>query len=244
MTVPVELGDGGAELDGRSDPSVVDPQPQPRPSAVRLRILIVDDNPDIRETLKELLEIEGHEVTRRRGWAGRVAQASNGHQHDVALVDIGLPGLDGYGVARALRDIRKSKGYPRRLIAMTGYGQAEDRRRALEAGFDAHLVKPVDPELLTRSSLIAPNPRRRAHSECARPTTATATGSKEQPPPDIVDHKLLLTTLLAVKKGDFSVRMPVDHTGVAGKIYDTLNDIIELEQRTAHELARISPGRR
>src|SRR3954464_15646786 len=65
-------------------------------------------------------------------------------------------------------------------------------------------------------------------------------GHKEQPPTDIVDHKLLLSTLLAVKKGDFTVRMPVEHTGVAGKIYDTLNDVIELEQRTAQEIARIS----
>src|SRR5262250_1423760 len=63
---------------------------------------------------------------------------------------------------------------------------------------------------------------------------------KEQPPTDVVDNKLLLSTLLAVKKGDFSVRLPVDHTGMAGKIYDTLNDVIELEQRTAQELARIS----
>jgi HAMP domain-containing protein len=65
-------------------------------------------------------------------------------------------------------------------------------------------------------------------------------GQKEQPPADTVDHKLLLSTLLAVKRGDFSVRMPVDYTGMAGKIYDTLNDVIELEQRTAQELARIS----
>ena len=65
-------------------------------------------------------------------------------------------------------------------------------------------------------------------------------GHKEPPPVDSVDPKLLLATLLAVKKGDFSVRMPVDHTGMAGKLYDTLNDVIELEQRTAQELARIS----
>ena len=56
-----------------------------------------------------------------------------------------------------LRDIRNGKGFPRRLIAMTGYGQAEDRRRALAAGFDAHLVKPVDPELLAKSSIAQPN---------------------------------------------------------------------------------------
>jgi two-component system, sensor histidine kinase len=122
-----------------------------------LRILVVDDNPDIRETLKELLEIEGHEVTLAEDGPGAIAKAGNGHEHDVALVDIGLPGIDGYGVAERLRDIQKKKGYPRRLIAMTGYGQAEDRRRALAAGFDAHLVKPVDPELLTKM-LSSPTP--------------------------------------------------------------------------------------
>jgi signal transduction histidine kinase/ActR/RegA family two-component response regulator len=115
-----------------------------------LRILVVDDNADIRETLKELLEIEGHAVDLACDGDEALVEAGNGHQHDVAIVDIGLPGLDGYGVAEKLRDIRKQKGFPRKLIAMTGYGQAEDRRRALAAGFDAHLVKPVDPELLTR----------------------------------------------------------------------------------------------
>jgi signal transduction histidine kinase/DNA-binding response OmpR family regulator len=115
--------------------------------ARRLRILVVEDNPDIRETLKDLLEIEGHEVTLAENGNLGVERAGS---HDVALVDIGLPGLDGYAVARALCDFRKSRGFPIRLIAMTGYGQAEDRRRAIEAGFDAHLVKPVDPGTLTR----------------------------------------------------------------------------------------------
>ena len=124
--------------------------------APRLRILVVEDNADIRETLKELLEIEGHEVTLVEDGNAAVEAAGNGRGHDVALVDIGLPGLDGYGVARKLRDLQKRRGFPRRLFAMTGYGQAEDRRRALEAGFDAHLVKPVDPALLTRL-LAAPS---------------------------------------------------------------------------------------
>jgi CheY-like chemotaxis protein len=114
------------------------------------QVLVVDDNADIRETLKDILELEGHEVTLAEDGDTAVACAGNGHDHDVAIVDIGLPGLDGYGVAEKLREIRRTKGFPRRLIAMTGYGQAEDRRRALAAGFDAHLVKPVDPDVLTR----------------------------------------------------------------------------------------------
>ena len=121
-------------------------QELPRP----LRILVVEDNPDIRETLKELLEIEGHQVTLAEDGDIGVQKAGNGSLHDVALVDIGLPGLDGYAVAKRLNDIRKQNGSLTRLIAMTGYGQAEDRRRAIEAGFDDHLVKPVDPETLTR----------------------------------------------------------------------------------------------
>jgi CheY-like chemotaxis protein len=123
----------------------------------RLRILLIEDNPDVRDTLKELLEIEGHDVTLAEDGPSGVELAGNGAKHDVALVDIGLPGLDGYSVAQRLSDFRRSKGSPARLIAMSGYGQAADRRRAIAAGFDAHLVKPVDPELLTRM-LAAPAP--------------------------------------------------------------------------------------
>ena len=112
----------------------------------RCRFSIIEDNADIRETLKELLEIAAIDVTTAEDGNLGVAAASNGTRHDVALVDIGLPGRDGYDVARELSGIRKREGHPMRLIAMTGYGQAEDRRRALEAGFDAHLVKPVDPD--------------------------------------------------------------------------------------------------
>ena len=149
VTVPLDLGESEGVIDADADAAdVAAPAADEAPRA--LRILVVDDNPDIRETLKELLEIEGHEVTLAEDGPGALKEAGNGHEHDVAIVDIGLPGLDGYGVAQKLRDIRKTKGFPRRLIAMTGYGQAEDRRRALEAGFDAHLVKPVDPELLSR----------------------------------------------------------------------------------------------
>ena len=123
--------------------------PTPNPGRT-LKILVVEDNPDIRETLRDLLEIEGHEVTLAEDGPDGLEKAGNGARHDIAIVDIGLPGLDGYAVAERLNAIRRQKGSPARLIAMTGYGQAEDRRRAIEAGFDDHLVKPVDPETLTR----------------------------------------------------------------------------------------------
>jgi signal transduction histidine kinase/DNA-binding response OmpR family regulator len=150
FVITIPLADSQQLTADSSAPSTVGRELSAVSSKRPLRILVVDDNADIRETLKELLEIEGHEVTVVCDGHAAIAAAGNGHQHDVAIVDIGLPGIDGYGVAAKLKDIRKEKGYPRRLIAMTGYGQAEDRRRALAAGFDAHLVKPVDPELLTR----------------------------------------------------------------------------------------------
>ena len=118
--------------------------PPERPSR---HILLVEDNPDVRDTLRALLELDGHqvEVAPDGTWGVELAVAL---QPDIALVDIGLPGLDGYQVARQVR--AALNGSTMRLIAMTGYGQPEDRRRALEAGFDAHLVKPVDLEALNR----------------------------------------------------------------------------------------------
>jgi signal transduction histidine kinase/CheY-like chemotaxis protein len=103
------------------------------------RILLVEDNRDVREGLKSLLEEEGHEV-----WAAgdgvEGVELALIHPPEVALVDIGLPRLDGYAVARSLRE---ALGPQVLLIALTGYGLPEDRRRALESGFDAHLTKPV-----------------------------------------------------------------------------------------------------
>ena len=108
-------------------------------------ILIVEDNADARDVLRVLLELEGHEVeTAEEGQAA--LEMARTKDPDIALDDIGLPGIDGYEVARRLR-----ARDPRRplLIALTGYGQPEDRRRATDAGFDDVLVKPVDPVTLT-----------------------------------------------------------------------------------------------
>jgi PAS domain S-box-containing protein len=113
-------------------------------------ILIVEDNDDARESLRFLLESLGHRVIAAGDGQSGLALALH-HQPEVVLIDLGLPGLDGYEVARALR--RSATGKTAALIAVTGYGQAEDRRRSKEAGFDAHLVKPVSQSLL--SSLIA-----------------------------------------------------------------------------------------
>ncbi|HEY6910198.1 MAG TPA: response regulator [Myxococcales bacterium] len=111
----------------------------------RKRLLLVEDNPDIGETLRDLLQLLGHRVE-LVGDGLRAVQTALATQPDAALVDIGLPGIDGYEVARRVRASDEGKALV--LVALTGYGRPEDRERALAAGFDAHLVKPVDPEEL------------------------------------------------------------------------------------------------
>ena len=111
------------------------------------RILVVEDNADARELLRVVLEIGGHRVWTAADGPAAIALAI-AHSPDVAFIDIGLPRLDGYEVARRLR---ARLGRSIRLVALTGYGQPEDRRRAGEVGFDEYLVKPVIPEDLSRA---------------------------------------------------------------------------------------------
>jgi CheY-like chemotaxis protein len=112
---------------------------------VRRRILIADDNRDSAETLAALLRMEGHEV--KAVHDGPVALSAFGElKPDVALLDIGMPGLTGYEVARRMR--QASGGTAVTLIAITGWGQDVDKERAHAAGFDHHLTKPVDPQRL------------------------------------------------------------------------------------------------
>src|SRR5919108_3182224 len=112
--------------------------------ALSRSILIVEDNADAREALRMLLELDGHTVEAAAEGA-EALEIMRAKDPDIALVDIGLPGIDGYEVARRVRERD-----PRRplLIALTGYGQPEDKRRAPDAGFDSFLVKPVDPAAL------------------------------------------------------------------------------------------------
>lgn len=112
-----------------------------------LRIVVVEDDQDVRETLLWLLEQWGHAVTVAATGPDGVGLVVD-TRPDIALLDIGLPGLDGYGVARAVRS-QLGEGAPR-LVAMSGYGQAADRERSKAAGFDAHLVKPAEPRELQR----------------------------------------------------------------------------------------------
>jgi signal transduction histidine kinase/DNA-binding response OmpR family regulator len=110
-------------------------------------VVLVEDNADIRESLRALLELKGYEVAEAKDGREGVGLIL-ARRPEVALVDIGLPGVDGYEVARELR--ASPEHPPTRLVAMTGYGRPEDRQLALDAGFDAHLVKPVDFDDLTR----------------------------------------------------------------------------------------------
>jgi CheY-like chemotaxis protein len=119
------------------------------------RILLADDNRDALDSLATLLQCDGHEVHTAADGAEALEVAAGCHP-DVVLLDIGMPKLDGYEVARRIR--AEPWGKRTVLIALTGWGQDEDRRRSREVGFDSHLVKPLDPEAL--SKLLARLPAR------------------------------------------------------------------------------------
>lgn len=119
-------------------------RPAPGPATIPpRRIVVVEDHDDARDALQLLLTLQGHEVQTASDGLTGVALILDA-KPDVALIDVGLPGLDGYEVARR---VREGMEHPMiRLVAVTGYGQPYDRARAREAGFDLHLTKPVSPE--------------------------------------------------------------------------------------------------
>jgi signal transduction histidine kinase/CheY-like chemotaxis protein len=114
---------------------------------VKHRVLVVDDNADAAESLAQLLDLEGH-ATQVAYTARRALEQFDSFGPDVVLLDIGLPEMDGYEVAHRLR--QRTQKHPVILVALTGYGQREDRDRAIAAGFDEHLVKPVGFDELQR----------------------------------------------------------------------------------------------
>ena len=120
--------------------------PPAPPPPDNLRILIVDDNVDAAETLNMLLTSFGYE-TSTVGTGIEALQSVAEFKPNVVLLDIGLPGIDGYQVARRLRAMKQSQ--PMKIVAVTGYGQEADKQKSLEAGIDVHLVKPVDAAELT-----------------------------------------------------------------------------------------------
>jgi signal transduction histidine kinase len=140
----------GSEFEVRlpSTASALPPEPPDQSAADAndaRRILIVDDHGDVRDTLRELCEAWGHRVEAARDGHAGVEMALE-QQPEIALIDIGMPGIDGYEVARRIRS--DERGRRIRLIALTGYGSEDQRTEALAAGFDLHLIKPVDPSRL------------------------------------------------------------------------------------------------
>lgn len=132
------------------------PTPPAGQVAGGLRVLVVDDNEDAANMFAKVLGIWGHDV--QRAYTGPIAlEVAAAYRPDVVLLDIGLPGINGYEVARRLRQIPHLEGV--KIIALTGYGQDSDRQLAKEAGFDEHLTKPVDlvevEQLLT--TLLSPS---------------------------------------------------------------------------------------
>ncbi len=113
-----------------------------------LRAVVCDDAPDLRDLVADLLRLRGHDVT-VVGDGPAAIEVIVAERPDVALIDIGLPDMDGYEVARTIR--RQLTDHKPRLIAMTGYGQASDRAAAFEAGFDAHIVKPASADKILRA---------------------------------------------------------------------------------------------
>jgi CheY-like chemotaxis protein len=131
----------------------------PQPSPPARRVLVVDDNRDSADSLASLLELSGNEVRIAYEGASALVVARE-YRPEVIPLDIGMPGMSGHEVARRLRAQAVTRGAL--LLAMTGWGQASDRKRSKEAGFDHHLVKPLDLDaldaLLTREAPPAPAP--------------------------------------------------------------------------------------
>jgi two-component system, sensor histidine kinase len=132
-------------LEVQSQPVVIASRSEPQPTRT-LHVVLIEDSEDIRETLRTAFEDAGHRAEAAADGPSGLAMLLAG-QPEVAVVDIGLPGIDGYEVARRAR---AELGSSIRLIALSGYGQPEDKRRALASGFDVHLTKPVDLDSLCR----------------------------------------------------------------------------------------------
>lgn len=153
-----------------SDELVAQPDSKQLSSATRtLRVLLIEDSADVRETMKDLLELWGHEVlSTAEGTTG--VELARAEHPDVALVDIGLPDIDGYEVANRLH---QREGAPL-LIALTGYGSPEQQARALASGFDYHFTKPINAQVL--SKLLSNVARRRSVRPAAQQSRPASNG--------------------------------------------------------------------
>ena len=128
-----------------------------RIDTISRRVLVVDDNRDSADSLVDMLSMSGHE-TRKASDGPQAINSATVFRPDAIVLDIGLPGLSGYDVCRHIRAQPWGKNIV--MIALTGWGQLDDRRRSAEAGFDRHFVKPVDHAALLK--LLAQSPRDQA----------------------------------------------------------------------------------
>jgi CheY-like chemotaxis protein len=145
-SVPGPAGSQDVDRSYLDEPRDTTAFPQPR-AAYRRKVLVVDDNRDLAESLATVLRLWGHDVVVAYDGAQALA-AARARPPEVVFLDIGLPRLDGFEVAQRLRAdpaLRRT-----RIVAVTGYGHDEDRRRSEAVGIDIHLTKPVDPIVLQR----------------------------------------------------------------------------------------------
>jgi len=129
----------------RGDAAVPAPKPSIAEPPPARRVLIVDDNLDAAETLAMMLELLGQQTRQAHEGSGALREAAE-YKPDLIFMDIGLPGLSGHEIASRIRgELGMTSTY---IVALSGYGSEEDRRRSLHAGFDSHFVKPLDPTAL------------------------------------------------------------------------------------------------
>jgi signal transduction histidine kinase/CheY-like chemotaxis protein len=176
FTVSLPLADAPTHPVTREEMETTELSPRLRP----LKILVADDNKDSARSLEIMLRLDGHDVQTANDGVEALEIGERFHP-DVVLLDIGMPRLDGYATAHQLK--RRPWAAGTRLFALTGWGQDEDKRRAREAGFDFHLVKPVDPEMLTRAL-------EHAVEKPKTPPVNPEPPIKEPNPPEIVTEKL------------------------------------------------------
>jgi CheY-like chemotaxis protein len=132
-------------LDRSEGQAAAPPSPSDSGTAEKRRVLVVDDNVDAALSLSMLLKLDGHEAVAAHDGIAAI-EAAEAHRPDVILLDIGLPRMNGHEVCRRLRELPWGKDLV--VIAITGWGQGDDRRKSQDAGFDGHLVKPVRYETL------------------------------------------------------------------------------------------------
>jgi CheY-like chemotaxis protein len=145
LTSPASPSQGLARARRKTRPATRTKSRKPKSRVTQLSVLVVDDVPDVTEMIELFLKHAGYEVI-TAGSATRALEMANDVAFDLVISDIGMPAMNGYELAEALRSLPNYRDIP--LIAVTGYTEYDDRGRALRAGFNAHLTKPIEPSQL------------------------------------------------------------------------------------------------